>query len=212
MLIPIHPINPEKRIVKQIVENLRLGKIYILPTDTVYAFVCGFDQPKTIEQLYRIKGMDEKQYLSLICKDISMAGKYARFIPDEVFKFMKTYTPGPYTFILPASKEMNRKGMGRRKEVGIRFVKHPLYFMLFDIGEFQTPLISTSVREVETFITHPETLDRIYGHQVEAIIDDGPKKNLYSTIIDCIDGMKILRKGKGEVPELGYFPEMFEKE
>lgn len=211
MLIKIHPINPEKRIVKQIAENLKKGKIYILPTDTVYAFVCGFDQPKSIQQLYKIKNMDEKQYLSLICKDVSMAGIYARFIPDQVFKFIKTHTPGPYTFILPASKEMDRRGMGKRKEVGIRFVNHPLYFMLFDIGEIDKPLISTSVREVEEFVTHPETLDKHYGHLVEAVIDDGPKKNLYSTIIDCMGEMKIIRKGKGEVPELDYYPEEFEK-
>lgn len=212
MLIKIHPINPEKRIVKQIAENLKKGKIYILPTDTVYAFVCAFDQPKSIQQLYKIKNMDEKQYLSLICKDISMAGIYSRFIPDQVFKFIKTYTPGPYTFILPASKEMDRRGIGRRKEVGIRFVNHPLYSMLFDIGEIDKPLISTSVREVEEFVTYPETLDKYYGHLVEAVIDDGPKKNLYSTIIDCIGEMKIIRKGKGEVPELDYYPEEFEKE
>ncbi len=212
MLIQIHPVNPEKRILKKIADNLKKGKIYIFPTDTVYAFVCGFDQPKAIEQLYKIKNMDEKQYLSLICKDISMAGKYARFIPDEVFKFMKSHTPGPYTFILPASKEMNRRGMGKRKEVGIRFIKSPLFTMLFEVGEIETPFISTSVREVEAYVTHPEVLDKVYGHLVEAVIDGGPRKNLYSTIIDCTDGMKIIRKGKGEVPELGYFPEMFERE
>ncbi|MFN3605406.1 MAG: L-threonylcarbamoyladenylate synthase [Leptonema sp. (in: bacteria)] len=211
MIIQIHPENPEKRIVKQIAENLKIGKIYILPTDTVYAFVCGFDQPKAIQQLYKIKNMPEKQYLSLICKDISMAGKYARFISDKVFKFMKSHTPGPYTFILPASKEMDRRGLGKRKEVGIRFINHPLYFMLFDYAGIDKPLLSTSVREVEKFVTYPKSLDKAFGHLVEAIIDDGPKKNLYSTILDCTEGMQIIRKGKGEVPELDYFPYEFEK-
>jgi len=212
MLIKIHPKNPEKRIVKQVVEGLKKGKIYILPTDTVYAFVCSLEQPKSISMLYKIKNLDDKQYLSLLCKDISMAGIYARSIPDVVFKFMKNYTPGPYTFILPASKEMDRRGVGRRKEVGIRIVDHPLHKMLFEYGELTQPLVSTSVRDIDEFITYPESLEKLYSHQVEAIIDDGPKKNLYSTIIDCTgDEMKIVREGKGPVPELGYFPLEFEK-
>ncbi|GIX40853.1 MAG: threonylcarbamoyl-AMP synthase [Leptospiraceae bacterium] len=213
MLIKIHPQNPERRIVKQIVEGLKQGKIYILPTDTVYAFVCSLDQPKAISMLYKIKKMDEKQYLSLLCKDISMAGVYAKNIPDFVFKFMKNYTPGPYTFILPASKEMDRRGMGKRKEVGIRIVDHPLHKMIFEYGELEQPLVSTSVRDVDEFITYPESLEKLYGHQVEAIIDDGPKKNLYSTIIDCTsDEITIVREGKGPVPELGYYPPEFEQE
>jgi tRNA threonylcarbamoyl adenosine modification protein (Sua5/YciO/YrdC/YwlC family) len=213
MLVKIHPKNPEKRIVKQILEGLKKGKIYILPTDTVYAFVCSLDHPKAISQLYKIKNMDEKQYLSLLCKDISMAGIYAKSIPDFVFKFMKNYTPGPYTFILPASKEMDRRGMGRRKEVGIRFVDHPLHKMMFELGELDQPLVATSVRDGDEFITYPESLDKLYGHQVESIIDDGPKKNLYSTILDCTgDEIKIVREGKGPVYELGYVPPDFEQE
>ncbi len=213
MIIKIHPVNPEKRIVKKISEDLKKGKIFILPTDTVYSLVCAIDQPKAIYQLYKIKGLDEKHYLSLLCKDISMVGIYTKNIPDSIFKLMKQYTPGPYTFILLASKEVDRRGVGKRKEVGIRIVNHPLHKMLFQIGELDKPLISTSIRDMDDFITHPENLHKLYGHQVEAVIDDGPKKNLYSTIIDCTgDEIKIIREGKGALPELGYNPPNFEQE
>lgn len=212
MLIKIHEKNPEKRIVKKIADDLKKGKIYILPTDTVYALVCLMDQPKAIASLYKIKHLDEKHYLSLLCKDIAMAGLYTKHIPDAVFKLMKNYTPGPYTFVLPASKEVDRRGLGRRKEVGIRIIDHPLHRMLFTYGEIDKPLVSTSIRTEDDFITYPEHLDRLFGHQVEAIIDDGPKKNLYSTIIDCMgEYPSIIREGKGPLPELGYFPPDFEQ-
>lgn len=207
MLIKVHPKNPERKIVKKISDDLKKGKIYILPTDTIYAFICAFDQPKSISSLYKIKNMDEKHHLTLICKDISMVGIYARSIPDLAFKLIKKYTPGPYTFILPASKEMDRRGMGKRKEIGVRIIDHPLYEMLFDYGEIDKPIISTSIREIDEYLTEPEDLDKHYGHQVEAIIDDGPKKNFYSTIIDCTtNDLKIIREGKGILPELDYYP------
>ncbi len=210
MLVKIHPKNPEKRIIKQIFEGLQKGKIFILPTDTIYALVCGFDQPKAISQLYKIKNLDEKHYLSLICKDISMAGMYAKNIPDYAFKFMKSHFPGPYTYILKASKEMDRRGVNKRKEVGIRFIDHPVFSSLFELG-LDKPIISTSVRELNEFITEPEDLEKEYGHYVEFIVDDGPKKNLYSTILDCTgDYLQIKRKGKGAVPEMDYYPENFE--
>ncbi|MDW7976603.1 MAG: L-threonylcarbamoyladenylate synthase [Leptospiraceae bacterium] len=212
MLIKIHPVNPEKRIVKRIVDDLKKGKIYILPTDTVYALVCLIDQPKAISSLYKIKNLDEKHHLSLLCRDISMVGLYVKHIPDRAFKLIKNYTPGPYTFIFPASKEMDRRGVGKRKEVGVRIVNHPLHRLLFEYGEIDKPLVSTSVRTEDDYITYPEHLDKLYGHLVEAVIDDGPKKNLYSTIIDCTkEDIEILREGKGPVIELGYQPAEFEQ-
>lgn len=203
MIVQCHPQNPEKRIVQKIIDGLVDGQVFIVPTDTVYAFICHIEQPRAISSLYKIKSMSEKQPLSLLCRDISMAGLYTRNISDYVFQFMKKNTPGPYTFILPASKEMDRRGMGRRKEVGIRIVDHPLHQALMQ--KLDLPLVSSSVRELEAFVTSPETLDSNYGHQVEAIIDGGARNNEYTTILDAqTSQFKLIRQGIGDISEIDY--------
>lgn len=206
MILPCHPVNPEKRTVQRILDGLNRGGIFIVPTDGVYAFICHPDQPRAIASLYRIKDMPEKQPLSLLCRDISMAGVYTRSIPDFVFRFMKSHTPGPYTFILPASKEMDRRGLGKRREVGIRIVDHPLHYAL--MSELDVPLVSTSVPEVETFVNHPETIEKIYGGQVEAVVDGGPRKNEYTTVLECTnDRFVLLRAGLGSIDSVDYLVE-----
>jgi len=206
VILPCHPVNPEKRTIQKVLDGLSRGAIYIVPTDTVYAFICHLEHPKAISSLYRIKDMSEKQPLSLLCRDISMAGLFTKNIPDYVFRFMKQHTPGPYTFILPASKDMDRRGMGKRKEVGIRIVDHPLHIEL--MKQLDLPLVSTSVREVEAFVTSPETLEDIYGYQVEAVLDAGPRKNEYTTVLDGQgDQFKLIRAGIGPIDDLDYLAE-----
>lgn len=204
MILPCHPVNPEKRTIQKLLNGLSRGAIYIVPTDTVYAFICHLEHPKSILALYRIKNMPEKQPLSLLCRDISMAGIFTKNIPDYVFRFMKQHTPGPYTFILPASKEMDRRGMGKRREVGIRIVDHPLHIEL--MKQLDLPLVSTSVREVEAYVTSPETLEDIYGHQVEAVVDGGPRRNEYTTILDARSNrFRLIRKGIGSIDDIDDF-------
>ena len=203
MLLPCHPKNPERRTIQKVLDGLLRGCVYVVPTDTIYALICHLDQPRAISSLYKIKDIPEKQPLSLLCRDISMAGIFTRNIPDYVFQFMKKHTPGPYTFILPASKEMDRRGTGKRKEVGIRIVDHPLHIAL--MNELDVPLVSTSVREVEAFVTSPEALDRTYGHQVEAVLDGGPRRNEYTTILDGQGSQfRLIRPGIGNIDELDY--------
>lgn len=201
MIIRCHPVNPEKRVVKQIVDGLSDGKIYIVPTDTVYAFICSMDFPASISELYKLKSIPDKQPLSLLVSDVAMASKYARSIPTYAFRFMKSHTPGPYTFILKANREMNRKGTGKRQEVGIRIVNHPLHIALME--ELNSPLIATSITDDDEFMTDPENLDSQYGHKIEAIIDGGIRNHEFSSVLDCTEEVcQVIRQGIGNLDDL----------
>lgn len=197
----MHPSTPQKQVVARIADGLKRGEIFIAPTDTVYAFICLLDAPKAISALYEIKRIPEKQHLSLLCRDVAMASHYAHGITNNVFRFMKSHTPGPYTFILNAGRDMDRRGTGKKKEVGVRIVDHPLHFALMELLDL--PLISTSIIQEDEYNTDPEYLDRQFGKKICAVIDDGIRKNEYSSVLDCTDGtLKVVRKGKGDVSSL----------
>ncbi|MCR9143149.1 MAG: L-threonylcarbamoyladenylate synthase [bacterium] len=201
MLISIHPTTPEPRIVQQICDGLSRGGLYILPTDTAYAFVAALDSPRAINEIYRLKNLPEKRALSILCKDVAMASHYAVNIPNPIFRFMKTETPGPYTFILKANRNVDRRGLGRKKEVGVRIVNHPLHRALME--RLDTPLISSSLTTDDEYVTDPEELAELYGKAVEAVIDGGVRPKEVSTIIDCTeDPPRLTRQGEGDVSGL----------
>ena len=205
MIWRIHQINPQKRITDQIIEGLKNGDIFILPTDTVYAFVCSLDAPRSINELYRLKQMPTTHRLSLLCRDVGMASHYAQNMPNFVFRAIKQLTPGPYAFILKANRNMDRRGKGKKDEVGVRVVDHPLHKILME--QLDVPLVSTSINPPEAsqeeFTTDPEDLDQRYGSRVRAVIDGGICYNAYSTVLDCTSGaFKLLRQGKGEIDKL----------
>jgi len=201
MLWQIHPQNPEKRIVQKIISALNKGEILIMPTDTVYALVCSPDSPKAISEIYRIKEMPESHHLSLLCRDVAMASQYARSIADPVFRFMKHKTPGPYTFIFYANKNMDRRSTGKRKTVGIRIVDHELIKMLMD--EMDKPLMASSITVKNEYFTDPVELDRLYGHRVHAVVSGAIREHKFSTILDCTEGdFHLIREGKGSTEEI----------
>jgi tRNA threonylcarbamoyl adenosine modification protein (Sua5/YciO/YrdC/YwlC family) len=188
-------VNPEKRVLGWIVEALRDDGVIILPTDTVYAFACSLDSPRAIEKMYKLKDLPESKPLSLLCKDVAMASNFAQGISNSVFRFMKLATPGPFTFLFKANRNMDRRATGKRKEVGIRIVDHAVVQAI--IEELGGPLMSTSVPEEEYFID-PEHLDAVWGKRVHAIVDGGVKENTGSSILDCADGeIRLVRKGAG---------------
>ncbi len=195
MIWRVHPVNPEKRIIGWIVDALRDDQVVILPTDTVYAFVCSSLSPRAIEKLYRLKELPESKPLALLCGDVAMAANFAQGISNQVFRFMKSATPGPFTFVFKANRNMDRRATGKRKEVGIRIVDHPLIQAL--IEELGAPLISTSVPEEEFFID-PDHLDQVWGKRVFAVVDGGVKENTGSSVLDCADGeIRLVRSGAG---------------
>ncbi len=187
--------------VQKLLDGFQAGKVFILPTDTVYALVASLNEPRAINEIYRIKGLKEGVPLSLLCRDVGMASYYAQSIPNAAFRFIKSHTPGPYTFILRANRHVDRRGVGKKKEVGVRFVDHPLHRAL--MAELEIPLASTSIAIPDDFATDAEGLDRIYGSRVAAVVDGGVRTHEYSTVIDCTESnIRLVRRGIGDASDL----------
>lgn len=198
MIWKLHQTTPQKQIIDKIINALKEGEVLAVPTDTVYAFVCLHNSPASIKELYKIKKMDTTHHLSLLCRDIAMASKFSQSIPNHVFRFMKSVTPGPYTFILNAGQRMDRRGTGKKKTVGIRIVDHALHREL--MKQLDLPLVSTSITMGDNYCTSSEDLNSIYGHSIYAVLDGGIRKHEFSTILDCTSGSIVLkRRGIGEI-------------
>jgi tRNA threonylcarbamoyl adenosine modification protein (Sua5/YciO/YrdC/YwlC family) len=185
---------------QQIVEVLNKGGVILYPTDTVYSFGCLMNQPKAIERIIKIKNIKSgKQYLSCIFRDISQVSLFVRPISKEVFKVLKKYLPGPFTFILEANNTVNKSMQGRRSEIGIRIPDH--YFTQQLLELINSPLISSSVKleEVEAgYILEMADMIKKYKHLVDFIIDDGNIGIEPSTVVDCTsEEIEVLREGKG---------------
>lgn len=196
MIWYVHPETPQKRRVEQILKGLAEGKVCIVPTDTVYAFVCRLDAPRAINQIYKLKDLPDSRPLSLLCRDLTMASYYARGIPNAIFRFMKAHTPGPYTFILNANGHVDRRGTGKKREVGVRLVKHSLHSALME--QLDVPLVSSSITTQDEYTTDPEDLENLYGRQLFAVVDGGVRYHEYSTILDCTgDMVRVVRQGCG---------------
>jgi tRNA threonylcarbamoyl adenosine modification protein (Sua5/YciO/YrdC/YwlC family) len=198
MIIYLHPENPEPRKLKQISYDLKSGSVYIFPTDTVYALVADANSREGTDTLYKLKDLGKNKPLSLLCKDISMASNYIEHLPNETYRLMKKITPGPYTFILKANKNLPKPCISHHKDrhIGIRFPDHIYLQELLKIHE--APLTSTSVEIDENFVINPEDLEEEYGERVKGIIDGGLLCIEPSTILDCTrENFEIIREGKG---------------
>lgn len=203
MLWKIHPENPQKRTVLQAAQRINNGEVLIVPTDTAYALACSSEAPTAIKEIYRIKRMSEDHHLSMHVLDVATASKFVHYISDPVYRFMKHHTPGPYTFILKANRNVDKRGSGKNKTVGIRIVDHPFIRQLLE--QLDSPMVSTSITTDDEYYTDPEELDARYGKSVSAIIDDGVHNNEFSTIIDCTEGeFQLVRRGLGELHDLEY--------
>ncbi len=195
--------SPDSRIVERAVEALRNGKVIIYPTDTLYALGCDALNARAIEKLCRIKGINpEKNVLSIVCSDLSQAASYAR-IDNRIYRLIKTYLPGPFTFILPASTSLPKVFKGR-KSVGIRI---PDCEMARAIArEMDGPILSSSVvLDCEDEIVNPATLALEYEgfSDIELTIDSGNGSTIPSTIIDCTKNgnPELIRQGAGVFDE-----------
>lgn len=201
MLVAIHPVNPQKRILDETAAGLKKGNIYILPTDTAYALVAAMDQKKAIERIYFLKKMQKTKPISLFCKDISVASTFIRMDHNQIFRWMKAHLPGPYTLIFKASKNLPNFALTDQKTVGIRIVSNPVISGILE--RMETPIVGSSIFMPEEYLTYPEELDQSYGKQISAILDTGPVENLFSTVLDMtVYPPEIVREGKGPVEDL----------
>jgi len=202
MLIHVHPVDPQPRQIKTIVECLQNGGIIIYPTDTIYGLGCDIYQHKAIERIARIKQIDPaKANFSFICHDLSNLSEYTRSIDTPLYRILKTYLPGPYTFILPSSKEVPKILKSKKNTVGIRVPDNKVAGMI--VEELGHPILSTTLPgEMVEEYTDPEIIEDKFGKIVDIVVDGGIGGLIPSTVIDCTtDNPVVIRKGLGEWPE-----------
>ena len=200
MLLYVHPDNPQARNIKTIVECLKNGGVIIYPTDTIYGIGCDIYNTEAIARVARIKKIDvKKAQFSFICSDLSHLSDYAKSVDTPVFRLLKSLLPGPYTFILPASKQVPKLLKTKKDTVGIRIPANNICHEI--VKELGHPLMSASLPmdgEIEYF-TDPEIMHELFENVVDMVIDGGPGGILSSTIIDCTDGTPtLIRAGAGK--------------
>lgn len=199
MIFLINEQNPQKRLIEKARDILEQGGIVIYPTDTVYAYGCDINDKKAIERIYRIKKISKQKPLAFIFSNISEISEYTINIPDYAFKIMKKALPGPYTFILKASKLVPKVAITNQKTIGIRIPDNNIALDL--VRALGRPIMSASVNSTSgDYIVHPDELEKVYRNEVDLVIDAGAKKTEISTIVDFSgDKITVLREGKGEI-------------
>lgn len=200
MLLAIHPKDPQPRLIKQAVEVLQKGGIIIYPTDTVYGFGCDILNQEAIEKICRLKKIQpQKAQLSFVCSDLSHLSEYAKPISNPLYRLLKEHLPGPYTFILEASKLVPKILKSKKDTIGLRVPDHKITMAI--IKELGRPILSTSLPQTENIedYTDPEIMNEIFCNDVDLIINAGIGGSVPSTIIDATDmPPTIIRQGLGE--------------
>ncbi len=206
--LQVHPDNPQPRLLKQAVQLLERGGIVAVPTDSSYALVCHLDDKAAVEQMRRIRQVDEKHHLTLMCRDLSELANYAR-VDNRQYRLLKAATPGAYTFILEATKEVPRRvSHPQRKTIGLRV---PLNKTLLDLLELHgAPLLATTLiapSETDPMNDAEEIRDR-FEHDLAAVIDAGACALAPTTVVDLtpMDGggdPEVIREGRGPLSTLG---------
>ncbi len=201
MLVKIYKENPNSREIQKVANILRNGGVIIYPTDTVYGVGCDITNARAVERVARIKKVTvEKSNFSFMCSDLSHLSDYCKPMPNQTFKLIKHYLPGPYTFILNANNNVPKYFKGKRKTVGIRIPDHAVILAI--IKELGNPILSTSVHdddEIIDYTTDPELIHEKFRDLVDLVIDCGYGGNNPSTVVDCTgDAPVVIRQGKGE--------------
>ena len=204
----IHPENPHIRLLKQAVSLLEKGGIAAVPTDSSYALVCHLDDKAAADSLRRIRGVDDKHHLALLCRDLSELANYAR-VDNRQFRLIKAATPGPYTFILEASKEVPRRlSHPSRKTIGLRVPDHKTLQCLLELHG--APLLATTLipRGATEPLNDAHEIRALMEHELAAVIDAGACHQQPTTVIDLTpmgDGGEaiVTRRGRGELALLG---------
>jgi tRNA threonylcarbamoyl adenosine modification protein (Sua5/YciO/YrdC/YwlC family) len=199
MLITIHPQDPQPRLIKQVVECLKDGGVVVYPTDTIYGLGCDIMQHKAIERICKIKNVDpQKAQLSFLCNDLSHLSDYTKSIDTPLYRVLKSYLPGPYTFILPASKAVPKILQSKKNTIGLRVPDNKICCAILEA--LGNPVLSASLPgEMVEEYTDPEVMYENFGHLVDFVIDGGIGGMVPSTIIDCTtDEWVVTRQGLGE--------------
>jgi len=195
-ILSINPVNPQERLLRQVVEVLEKGGLIAYPTDTTYGIGCDIRDPRAIDRIYQLKSKDRKATLSFICSDLSHLADYA-VVSNTGFRMMKRLLPGPYTFVLRATKLPPKVLQTRQRSVGIRVPDHPIPLELVRL--LGHPVVNTTANvSGQAPFTHAEDILDAFGHGLDLIIDGGPLAGELSTVIEIDEeNYTVLRAGKG---------------
>jgi len=199
-LFEIHPKNPQPRLIREAVEIIRGGGIVVYPTDSCYALGCHIGDKDAMERISRIRETDKHHHFTLVCRDLSEIAKYAK-VSNHHYRTLKAFTPGPYTFILPATRETPKRLQNpKRRTIGIRVPDHPVpRLLLEELGE---PLMSSTLLmpgDSDAMTDATEIQERLY-HQVDAVLDGGNCGLEPTSVIDLENDVPVIaRRGKGDV-------------
>lgn len=197
MLIEINPDHPEPRKIRRAVDALEAGEVIAYPTDTVYGLGCDLFNKKAIDRLYQIKGLDRSQQLAFVCQDLADVSKYA-VMHNDVYRLLKKYLPGPYCFILEATREVPRLVQSKRKTVGVRIPKHAVALAI--CKELGRPIISsTASRHGAPGNPDPSEIDDIFPG-LALVLDAGPGGTDPTSVVDLTTNPPVVvRKGAGDI-------------
>lgn len=198
MVLAINPDNPQPRLIKQVAATLENGGVVAYPTDTTYGIGCSIFSKKGLERIYQMKQRDRRKPFSFICADLAEVSRFAR-LTNHAFKIMKRCLPGPYTFVLEASREVPDLLTTKQKTVGIRMPDNRICMAL--VQELGAPIVTTSANlSGEDPIGNPDEIVRQFGNQLDLIIDGGVLATDVSSVISLVgDQVEILREGAGDI-------------
>ena len=203
-LFSVHPTHPQHRLIARAAQIVRDGGVIAYPTDSCYAFGCHIGDKSAMERVRKLRDMDERRHLTLMCRDLSEIAVYAR-VDNAQYRFLRQFTPGSYTFILEATKEVPRRLMHpKRKTIGIRIPDHPVALALLE--ELGEPLLSSTAQlagDDDPLNDGAEIRARL-EHQLELVLDAGPCGIVPSTVVDLTSGAPVVtRVGRGDATVLG---------
>ncbi len=200
----VHPEHPQLRLLKQAADILHQGGVVAVPTDSSYALVCHLDDKSAVDALRRIRGVDERHHLTLLCRDLSELASYAR-VDNKQYRLLKLGTPGPYTFILEATKEVPRRvSHPSRRTIGLRVPDHRVLQALLEV--MGQPLLATTLilPDHEEALNDAHVIREVLQKRIQAVVDAGACPLEPTTVIDLsAGGAEVLRQGRGELAPLG---------
>ena len=203
-LLHVHPDNPQARLLKQAVDLLKKGNVLAVPTDSSYALVCHLDDKAAADRLRRIRGVDDRHHLTLLCRDLAELAVYAR-VDNRQFRLLKLGTPGPFTFILEATKEVPRRvSHPSRRTIGLRVPDHRVAQAL--LSEHGAPLLATTLIPPgeDTPLNDPDEIRDRFEKVLQAVVDAGACPMEPTTIVDLTDDEPVLiRRGRGDPKTIG---------
>jgi tRNA threonylcarbamoyl adenosine modification protein (Sua5/YciO/YrdC/YwlC family) len=200
LLLTIHPVNPQDRLVRQAVNAMRDGRVIVYPTDSCYAFGCLIGDKEAMERIHRLRGTDKHHNFTLVCRDLSEIARYAR-VDNSQYRTLRAFTPGPYTFLLEATREVPKRLQNpRRRTIGIRVPDSPIVRML--LAELGEPIMSSTLilPGDEHPLTDPVEIRERLNHQVDLVIDGGNCGVEPTSVVDLSGPAPlVVRRGKGDV-------------